>query len=155
MISLPAGTKLTIQGDSSELRKLFQSSTDHADRKAPPVDRKPASQAVGKERGRIEEVVDAIESRADWKVVETRLITKQLGRILICLQAAADLDDPWLTSRELEQITDELGARIAAANVAKTIRTQAKGLVTQDRAAVTRFKIKTRGVHYLEKILEE
>ncbi len=72
-------------------------------------------------------------------------------KVLLILKCGRDLGKKSMTAREIEYASDSVGAKIAQSNIAKTLRSTAKRLVTADRSgAAAVFSVNRQGEAYLD-----
>lgn len=101
--------------------------------------------------------IQAIDESTDLgeKVLSQRA---QLPRILMCVYYAAKCyaDDPYLTTGEIETVTDQLGVRIDSSNASKVLKNYTT-YVTADAmrkpGAIVGYKLNRNGISYFENLL--
>jgi hypothetical protein len=108
------------------------------------------------------DVVNAIKESDRYDAIESRILDKKpmLPRVLLCSYFAnKTLDDPYLTTSQVETITHDLGVRIKASNVSGCFTDSGRAYFTADRVrrkgVAVRYKINRAGIRYVEGMLEK
>lgn len=105
----------------------------------------------------VESFADQIRGHKRFAQIKKNILRQpsQLPRVLLCHYFADQLGPGLgLTANQVEAITEQLGVRIAAPNVAKVIRQQAKKLFSSERQdGVTRHRINRAGVTAAERLI--
>lgn len=104
-------------------------------------------------------LVTSIHESPNYPDIEKHIISKRprLPRIIMILYFAKQLGLDYLTTSNIEGVTDQLGIKISHENVAKTRRTNRKYFNTKDpvaRGKVTLFKLNRQGLDAYEKCLK-
>jgi hypothetical protein len=108
----------------------------------------------------IAEFTGNIKDSSIYEEVEKNIIDKhgQLAKILMCMHFAKEiLDDPYLTTGQIEAITNELNIKIGMANASKTITNNQKyftGKTTRKKGKSVPYKLNRNGEKAFEKILK-
>ena len=105
--------------------------------------------------------VDHIKELDDYLILEEKVLNQnqQLPKILMCLYYAKDFfDSPFLTTGQIETITDQFGAKIKKGNVGAKIKKEKK-YFTADRVrkkgAIMQYKLTRPGLQEFQKYLKE
>lgn len=105
-------------------------------------------------------IVEAINDYDDHEAVDKHILSKsaQLPRIIMCLKFADEaLDSPYLTTGNIQTITDQLGVKIKSQNAATTIKSNQK-YFTADSVrkvgAIVRYKLNRKGITAFDKLLK-
>lgn len=104
-------------------------------------------------------IIASINDAENYEDIAKHVLDKadRTPRILMCYYfARKHPTDPALTTTDVDQITAQLGVKIAQPNVAKVIRERAGKYLTADRVRkrgfATHYKINRRGIATFEKI---
>lgn len=105
-------------------------------------------------------LVDAIKESKHFRQVTETILKKrsQLPRVLMCFYFAKEfLDDPRLTTGEVETITDQLDVKIKRQNVGIVIKNNLGFFSTDQvrkRGAIVRYKLNRQGIEAFQKYLK-
>jgi hypothetical protein len=168
-LHLPNGTKVEIDGESEEVRRLLEAFSGQESRAKAPggkiasipssrthPDVKPADGEVTNEISPLAVVNQIKEDESlQWvqAVVDSRDMTR---RVLLPLYVASEIDSrgEGVTSGFISRVYAELGVRIAQANVSRELSGKAKKYVLADtvrrKGAPVRYKISRVGRAFLE-----
>jgi hypothetical protein len=143
-IELNTGTIITIDGSADEINTVIKAvdhKQPHTDKKEPPAktkNKKTATKKLVKDESEskniIKDITALIHDSAEFQSIENNILDKKdrIAKILLCFKFANDLEAT-LTSSQVELITDQLGIKIASANIAKVIRLNAKKYLSGDK----------------------
>lgn len=167
-LHLPNGTKVEIDGESEEVRRLLETFSGQESRTRTPSgkvpiphartrpDSNPADDDAVEEIGPLA-VVNRIkeDESLQWlqAVVDSRDMTR---RVLLPLYVASEIDPrcEGVTSGFIARVYTELGVRIAQANVSRELSGKAKKYVLADtvrrKGAPVHYKISRAGRTFLE-----
>ena len=128
-----------------------------------PAKRK-AEKAVGKDEERsvdIPTLVDAINESDNHGKIEENILNKssRLGRIILCLYYANEvLESPFLTTGDIEKITNQLGIKLSSQNASKAIKNSQK-YFTADQVrksgAIMKYKLNRKGISAFATLLKD
>jgi hypothetical protein len=105
-------------------------------------------------------VVNFIKDDDQFNDIESNVLDKQnrLPRILMCMYYAAKFqDDAFLTTGQVEKITDQLGVKIKKSNVGSSIKENLKyfhSKNTRKQGQVVYYKLSRNGEKEFERILQ-
>lgn len=169
-LTLTTGAVVTIEGTPEEVHSLLALHASSTGPVAPQPKSKPMRSRGNGKQSRASNtgiapaadmaagLASVIQGDSSWSTIENRILNLpgQAARILLCCNFALEhVPAPWLSARDIERATDELGARIGATNVSKTIREQMRRYVVVDNTqAVSRFKINRRGIDAYRALLK-
>lgn len=103
-------------------------------------------------------LVAAVKDSDKFDAIEKNVLDKtaQVGRVLLCLYFANKELNASLTTGQIETMTNELGVRIKAQNVHKTLTGAGKKYVSADRVrrkgAIVKYKINRKGIEHFESL---
>jgi hypothetical protein len=104
-------------------------------------------------------MVESIRHAKNYAEIEKNILSKsdQLGRVLLCCYFAyQEFNKISLSANDIVEMTDQLGNRVVATNVSKTMRLRGKKYLTSESPASDggkRFKINLKGIKAFEKIV--
>jgi hypothetical protein len=107
-------------------------------------------------------VVNAIHEADNSDEIEKNILERaaQLPRILLCFYFAGEQGtNGWLTTAQVEAITDQLDVKILARNVATTIKKEGRKYLTADRVphrgggGPVRYRISRKGKRAFEQLV--
>lgn len=105
-------------------------------------------------------LVAHIKDAEDYDDVETNIIDKRdvLAKIIMCLHYAAEyLDDPHLTTGQIEAITNQLGIKIALSNASNKITSNQRyftGKTVRRPGQAVPYKLNRKGENAFKKYLK-
>jgi len=105
-------------------------------------------------------IVEAINDSDDHDAIDKHILSKsgQLPRIIMCLEfAASTLDSPYLTTGNIQTITDQLGTKIKSQNAATTIKSNQKYFTADSvrkTGAIIRYKLNRKGLTAYKTLLK-
>ena len=131
-------------------------------KKTPPIKRKKSNKSSQEEQGPgidIPGIVAHIKDSDDYKQIEAKILDKRdiLNRIMMCMYYAAEFSgEPFLTTGQIEAITNELGVKVGMANAANKIRDNQKyftGKTVRKRGQPVPYKLNRQGENAFKDIL--
>lgn len=117
--------------------------------------------AAGREQDKVDVpgIVDHIHEVENFEVIEREAINKRsaLPRVLMCFYFAKKIENPYLSTKNVEQITDQMDIKILSENVSRAIRKNSK-YFSADRVrrhgVLVRYKLNRQGIAAFEKIVQ-
>ena len=106
-------------------------------------------------------LVQYIRQHDNIDAVDHRVLSSssQLPRILMCLfYGGQQFDDPYLTTGEVEFVTDQLGVRIKRSNAAQVLKKNPKFVTTdavRKKGAVVGYKLTRNGTKHFAGLLDD
>lgn len=164
-----------IEIESSDKAFVDSKLSEFVRRETPPSGKQTRGRGANRERDRgkkgdessvsnstvnIPDIVDSIKNSEDHSLLDSNVLKKpsQLPRILMCLYYVKDNEDPYLTTGQIETITDQLGVKIKSQNAANTIKRNLS-YFSADRVrktgAIVRYKLNRKGIEEFKKILKK
>jgi hypothetical protein len=105
-------------------------------------------------------IVKNIHESDSFEQIEQNILNKksQLGRVLLASYFAHQVGQEHLTTGDIEDITDELGVKIAQSNVSHCIADNRKYFTagtTRKKGAKVPYKLNRQGANTFEKLLKQ
>jgi len=105
-------------------------------------------------------IVAHLKDSDDYVQIEAKILDKRdiLNRIMMCMHYAAEFSgDPFLTTGQVEAITNQLGVKVAMANAANKIRNNQKyftGKTVRKKGQTVPYKLNRQGKNAFKGILK-
>jgi len=105
-------------------------------------------------------IINHIKEADDFDIIDSKVLDKQnrLPKIMMCMYHAAKFKhDSYLTTGQVEQITDQLGVKIKTSNVSTAIKDNLKYFNNKNvrkKGQVVYYKLNRNGEKAFEKILK-
>jgi len=106
-------------------------------------------------------IVAHLKDSDDYAQIEAKILDKRdvLNRIMMCMYYAVEFSgDPFLTTGQVEAITNELGVKVGMANAANKIRDNQKyftGKTVRKKGQPVPYKLNRQGKNAFKAILKE
>jgi hypothetical protein len=167
-LTLPDGTTVQIEGNADEIQKIISlhKPTEPSSPKVlhKPKPRKPkpkTNQNESESKIDISGLVNFIKEQDEFPIIEQKILDKKdrMPKILMSFYYASNFfETPYLTTGNVETITDQFGAKIKTSNISTTIKGNLK-YFSQDqvrkKGALLKYKLNRTGVQEFEKLLKE
>jgi len=120
-----------------------------AKRQSPKTNQPDAEEAID-----VADLVNQIQELKEHDILEQNIINKhnQLAKVMLCFYYAAKLiKQEYLTTGQVEKITDQFGMKIKVANVSTTIKKNSKYFSTSQtrkQGAILKYKLNQKGKLY-------
>ncbi|NQT34509.1 hypothetical protein HQ587_04905 [bacterium] len=100
--------------------------------------------------------VDRLQESEKWSSIDKRVLSKNamVPRIMMCLYFANTFtDSEYLTSKNIDDITNVVGVKILAGNVSSTIKKKRVYFLIEGKGHNTKYKLSRAGTKEFEKII--
>jgi hypothetical protein len=119
----------------------------------------PAPSSTGRELD-VPALVERINEADNHAQLEAHVLNKRdaLPRVMLCLHEVRKDSSPYLSTGDIEKITNQLGVRIFSENAARAIRQNLKYFTADSvrggRGAKPKYKLNRQGIAAFEKLLK-
>lgn len=165
IINLPDGTKITIDGDSEEIKKILSIYQVEKNKNLTKEKKSFKEEKVNQSSDQdvIIDVINYIKECEEADAIEEKILDRssQVDRILLPLYAAEKLGNKiTLSSGDIHKVLKELGIKIALPNISNSLKGTASKYVIGDRqhkkgVGVVKYRISRPGGQYISKVLED
>jgi hypothetical protein len=160
-VVLPDGTRVSIEGEEAQVRRLLEFYQPRQSKRAQPAARKDSQVANENPSPNLAEIVRLVKECPESDAIDARILdrTSQVDRILLPLYIAHEhLGNAFgLTSGEISKVTRELGVPVSLSNTSTALGGIAKAYVIGDkikkRGVATRYTLSRKGLQYLREVL--
>jgi hypothetical protein len=167
-LTLPNGTRVTIEGTSDEVQRLLGlAGTKLSDKRKPSPPRRTASRTYAKEGGKesehpdLTELVNSVKDCDEADAIEKNILdrTSIVDRVLLPLYVLKKYSDSidGLTSGEIGRVTKELGVPISQPNASTALSGAASKYVmgnkTRRKGQPVRYRLSRRGEQYIGDVI--